>query len=155
MLLNKAFSLKDLGQLHYFLGIEVHHTTQGLLLSQTKYIAELLEKAKMSHANSLPTPMISGLQLFKYKGDPFVDRKLYRRIVGALQYVTITRLEIAFSVNKVIQFMQSLLNIHWNAVKRILRYLQGTIHYELSLSKSKKLDLTSYLDVDWANDLDD
>lgn len=62
-LLNKAFTLKDLGSLSYFLGIEVHHTNSGPVLSQTKYISELLEKSKMADAKPLPTPMISGLHL--------------------------------------------------------------------------------------------
>ena len=75
-------------------------------------------------------------------------------MVGALQYVTITRPEISFSVNKLSQFMQSPLNSHWNAVKRILQYLKGTLNYGLLLHRAAKLDIIGYSDANWANDAD-
>ena len=80
--------------------------------------------------------------------------KLYKSIVGALQYVTITRLEIAYSVNKVCQYMQAPLESHWKVVKRILRYLKGTLHHGLHLRKSLTLDLVTFCDANWASDFD-
>lgn len=74
---------------------------------------------------------------------------------GSLQYVTITRSETAFSVNKVKQYMKKPLNTYWNVVKRILRYLKRTTHFGLKLSKSPNLNLISYFDSDYGNDLDD
>ena len=80
---------------------------------------------------------------------------MYRSIVGALQYVTITRLEISYCVNRMCQFMQNPLESHWKAVKRILRYLSGTLDYGLHLRRSSQLNLVGFCDVDWAMDPDD
>ena len=116
--LRGLFSLKDLGKLSYFLGIEVKKTTDGgLHLSQKKYIQDLLKKTKMDGAKSLPTPMLSGLKLSAGMGDPIDNVFEYRSVVGALQYITITRPEIAFSVSKVCQFMQKPLDTHWKTAK--------------------------------------
>ena len=82
MTLNKDFSLKDLGRLNYFLGVEVNHTKTGLHLSQSKYINELLHKVNMVEAKGLPTPMVNGLHLSAYNGDTVEDGKLYRSGVG-------------------------------------------------------------------------
>lgn len=103
--LQQYFSLRDLGQLDYFLGISVKPTSYGLLLSQEKYIMELLTKADMKDARSLPTPMTASTSLFATTGSVFEDPSLYRSIVGGLQYCTITRPDLSFSVNKVCQFM--------------------------------------------------
>lgn len=100
--LNVVFSLKQLGKLDYFLGIEVTHLPNGsLFLSQTKYAIDLLAKVNMSNANGMPTPMVSSSKLSKVGSDVVSDPTLFRSIVGALQYVTLTRPEISFSVNKV------------------------------------------------------
>ncbi|KAL5564064.1 hypothetical protein UlMin_033811 [Ulmus minor] len=153
--LNSSFSLKDLGQLSYFLGIEVKAVNGGLQLSQRRYIEDLLQKTKMDNARPLPTPMISSLKLTSDEGDPIENTTEYRSIVGALQYITITRPEIVFSVNKVCQFMQSPLDQHWKAVKRILRYLKGTTDEGILMQGSKVLSLTGFCDADWGNDLCD
>lgn len=149
------FSLKDLGTLNYFLGIEVQCLPGGMHLSQQRYITELLRKTKMLDANPQPTPMPSNLRLSRHTGDPVEDATLYRSVVGALQYATITRPEISFSVNKVSQFMHSPLQPHWKAVKRILRYLRGTLHFGLFLHRSPTLNVTGFSDADWATDSDD
>jgi histone deacetylase 1/2 len=157
--LNAEFALKQLGTLDYFLGIEVFHLANGaLLLSQAKYIRDLLSKAKMDTANGMSTPMASTLKLSKIGSVPVEDPTLFRSIVGALQYATLTRPEIAFSVNKVCQFLSNPLEEHWKAVKRILRYLSGTLHYGLLIQAApidKPLSLIGFCDADWASDPDD
>ena len=154
--LNSTFALKDMGPLHYFLRIKVHHTSiRGFLLSQTKYIKDLLHKAKMSKYKPYPTLMTSNLKLSSSDGVPLTDPNLYRSIVGSLQYVTITRLELAFCVTKVCQFMQNPLDTHWKTVKRILKYLSGTSSFSLHLQRCSSLPLTGYLDTDWDFDPDD
>uniref|UniRef100_A0A803NMQ0 Reverse transcriptase Ty1/copia-type domain-containing protein n=1 Tax=Cannabis sativa TaxID=3483 RepID=A0A803NMQ0_CANSA len=97
---NSKFSLKDLGDLHYFLGIEVQQTSSCLHLSQAKYIRDLLFKAQMRDAKPAPTPMTSGLRLLAYVSEPVQYPHLYRSIIGSLQYLVITRPEISFNVNK-------------------------------------------------------
>lgn len=156
--LDTTFALKRLGPLNYFLGIEVKRTaTGGLFMTQQKYIRDLLDKAKMQGCNPLPTPMVSTSRLSKDQGIPFQDPTHYRSIVGALQYLTITRPDISFPVNKVCQFMASPLDTHWGAVKRILRYLHGTISYGLHMKPALNypLQLRGFTDADWATDADD
>ena len=155
IILNRVFSLKDLGNLHFFLGIEVTPTTTGLHLSQKKYIGDLLKRAKMDNAKPLPTPMISGLHLSTTNGSPIEDGKQYRSWVGALQYATITRPQISYSVNQLSQFMHCPLDQHWKAIKRVLRYLKRTINYGLNFTRSKTLNLTRFSDADWVTDVDD
>ncbi|KAK8560971.1 hypothetical protein V6N13_026406 [Hibiscus sabdariffa] len=153
--LNKEFSLKDLGELNYFLGIEVSYDDDGLVLSQKKYIRELLLRSGLEAAKGLPTPMISNLQLSNNIGSPIDNVTAYRSIVGALQYIVVTRPEIAFAVNRVCQFMQRPLDTHFQAVKRILRYLQGTIDFGLRFSPTTRLDITVFANANWGSDVDD
>lgn len=157
--LNSDFSLKHLGNLDYFLGIEVKPSAQGsMFLTQTKYVRDLLQRTNMAGSSSVTTPMQSSCKLTKLGSPALADPYMYRSVVGALQYATITRPDIAYAVNKVCQFMSHPLESHWVAVKRILRYLQGTIQYGLHLSpytSSSPPSLQVFCDADWASDPDD
>ena len=98
--LNSEFSLKDLGSLDYFLGIEVRPQPNGaIILTQSKYIRDLLGKTNMDEANPISSPMVGGCKLTRSGYEPFPDPTLYRFIVGALEYATITHLQISFSIN--------------------------------------------------------
>ncbi|KAL5567292.1 hypothetical protein UlMin_030456 [Ulmus minor] len=119
--LNKSFALKDLGDLHYFLGIEVYRDEIGMYLTQSKYIEDLLKKINLEHLKPCPTPMAVGKPISKLDGEPMSNPFVYRSAVGALQYLTNTRPDIAFAVNKLSQFMQKPSKVHWNAIKRVLR----------------------------------
>ena len=154
--LNVKFSLKDMGEVDYFLGIQVKKTATGFHLSQTKYVQDLLCKTKMQYARATSAPLSSGVTLSTYGSDPVDDPSLYRSVVGALQYATITRPELAYSVNRVCQFMQNPLEMHWKTVKRILRYLVGTAEYGLHMRTCPESDLrlVGYSDADWAGDGD-
>ena len=99
--------------------------------------------------------MTSGLKISSQDGVPIENAQLYRSIVGSLQYVTITRPELAYSVNKVCQFMQRPTDEHWKAVKRILRYLRATMDYDIHLKKTAELSLIGFSDADWGLDPDD
>ncbi|KAL3642739.1 hypothetical protein CASFOL_013554 [Castilleja foliolosa] len=153
--IGKCFSLKDLGRLNYFLGVEMIPTENGYFLNQQKYIEGLLEKVGMKGAKGLSSPMVTSPPLSKFKGNPVTDATLYRSMVGALQYATITRPEISYSVNKVSQFMQNPLDNHWKSVKRILRYLAGTLDHGLFFAKPDTLNVSAFADADWAADPDD
>lgn len=120
-----------------------------------EYILELLKKANMDHAKSLPTPMTSNLKLSKELGETITNEKQYRSIVGALQYITITRPDLSYSVNKICQFMDRPHSNHWKAVKRILHYLKGTMDHGLHFNDAKRLNIQAYCDADWASDPDD
>jgi hypothetical protein len=155
--LDSEFAIKDLGPLHYFLGIEVQTTPTGLILSQHKYIADLLQKTHMAHCRPVATPMSSSEKISKDGGTPLsaAETTIYRSTVGALQYLMMTRPDIAFAVNKVCQFMQHPTDHHWTAVKRILRYLQYTIDDGLQIRRSTSTLLSAYSDSDWAGCTDD
>ncbi|XP_016191654.1 uncharacterized protein LOC107632496 [Arachis ipaensis] len=154
--LNAKFALKDMGNLHYFLGIQVAKTSDGgLLLSQQKYINEVLKKANMEGCSSCHTPLPSTVKLSAHGDSNFDNPQLYRSVIGSLQYLTVTRPEISYSVHKMSQFVQAPLNTHWRMVKRILRYLSGTIRHGLRLEKANSMEVTAYSDSDWAGDPDD
>nr|KYP51541.1 Retrovirus-related Pol polyprotein from transposon TNT 1-94 [Cajanus cajan] len=157
--LHSTFSLKDLGDLDYFLGIEVKTQSDGsLILTQSKYIRDLLNHTDMEASKPFSSLMVSGCKLSKVGTEDFLDVSLYRSIVGALQYATITRPEISFSVNKVYQFMSHPLAHHWSTVKHILRYLKGTTSWGLHLQpapSNSPLSIHAYCDADWASDPDD
>jgi hypothetical protein len=152
--LQQEFPLKDLGLLHFFLGIQVSHTDQGLHLCQAKYISDLLHRTNMQDAKPAKSPSPSGLKLSKYDGDPLPNPTEYRQVVGALQYCTLTRPEISFSVNQLCQHMHAPSTTHWSAVKRVLRYLKASANHGLLYSKGS-LHLTAYCDSDWAGSIDD
>ena len=104
--LNSVFALRDLGKLSYFLGIEVAYHDGSMTLSQSKYVSDLLHRTAMFDTKPAHTPGAVGKNLSKFDGDPLPDVTQYRSVVGALQYLTMTRPDIAFAVNKVCQFMQ-------------------------------------------------
>ena len=110
--LDSIFTLRDLGQLSYFLGIEVSYHEGSMNLSQTKYVSDLLHRTEMFDTKPAKTPGAVGKNLSKFDGDPMNEVTQYRSVVGALQYLTITRPDIAFAVNKACQFMQQPTSVH-------------------------------------------
>ncbi|GFY87730.1 hypothetical protein Acr_05g0013690 [Actinidia rufa] len=128
--LGDRFSLKDMGLLHFFLGVEVVPTQAGLFLSQHKYIRELLSKTNMSGAKDVSTPLSTSQSLKLLDGTTNVDSTEFRRIIGSLQYLSLTRPDISFAVNKLSQFMHKPTTTHFTATKRLLRYLKQTIFHD-------------------------
>ncbi|KAH9794830.1 hypothetical protein KPL71_005024 [Citrus sinensis] len=160
--LSKAFALKDLGLVSYFLGVEVSYTGHGMHLSQTKYIKDLLTKASMQNCKETETPFSTGYKLERIAkgslGAEFENPTLYRSLVGGLQYLVLTRPDIAYSVHKLNQYLSAPTLQHWLACKNVLRYLQATITYGLYIQQEGTLEtigLTRYSDADWASDIDD
>jgi hypothetical protein len=153
--LTHDFAVKDLGNLNFFLGIEVLSNPHGIILSQHRYIIDLLHRTKMSEAKPITTPMASTTSLSAFEGELFPDLTLYRSTVGALQYLALTRPDIAFMVNKLSQFMQKPLLPHWQTVKRLLRYLKNTLHFGLQIYRSSSPTIQAFSDADWAGSRDD
>uniref|UniRef100_A0A803PR46 Reverse transcriptase Ty1/copia-type domain-containing protein n=1 Tax=Cannabis sativa TaxID=3483 RepID=A0A803PR46_CANSA len=142
--LHKVFALKDLGALSFFLGIEVFRDETGMYLSQGKYVTELLKRVDMSNIKPCSTPMVGGKPLSLYEGNELEDHSQYRSVIGALQYLTHTRPDIAFAVNKLSQFLKCPTTTHWTAAKRVLRYLKGTVHHGIHIKFSDKLTVTAW-----------
>jgi Reverse transcriptase (RNA-dependent DNA polymerase) len=99
--LSTQFAIRDLGDIHFFLGIKATSSDKGLFLSQTKYLSDLLKRSNMLNCKPTLSPMTSRTHLSQHGSAPCQDPHLYRSVVGALQYTTLTRPDLAFSVNKV------------------------------------------------------
>jgi histone deacetylase 1/2 len=129
----------------------------GNILSQESYANDLLCRVNMQKCKTIDTPLSVSEKLSLTDGEVLGsdDSTNYRSIVGALQYITLTRPDIAFSVNKVCQFLHAPTTVHWTAVKCILRYLRGTISLGLRLSKSSSTIVSAFFDADWAGCPDD
>ncbi|XP_022546231.1 uncharacterized mitochondrial protein AtMg00810-like [Brassica napus] len=148
--LNAEFAMTDLGKLHYFLGITIKYNNAGLFLQQKTYAMEILQRANLSECNSCTTPADARGKLSDEGSSPMSDPKLYRSLAGALQYLTFTRPDIAFAVQQVCLFVHGPLDSHYNALKRILRYIKGTLDQSLQLTPKTSDTLTACSDADWA-----
>jgi hypothetical protein len=155
--LRHDFALKDLGTLHYFLGIAVEKDKEGIIVNQKKYALEILKRTGMELCKSTSIPLSTFEKYSAYKGTPLDTQAAtkYRSIVGALQYLTLTRPDIAFSVNKVYQYLHAPTTDQLTAVKRILRYVQGTINLGVTIRKDSSLRVNAFSYADWAGCLDD
>lgn len=156
--LNSEFALKDLGDLHFFLGIEVKQNNEGgLYLSQEKYATDLLRRARLQGCKPSSTPLSSSEKLSLTEGELLSqeDSTKYRSLVGALQYLALIRPDLSFSVNKVCQFLHAPTIAHWTAAKRILRYVKSTLSVGLTFSRSSSTLVSAFTDSDWAGCLDD
>jgi hypothetical protein len=129
--LQTKFSIKDLGNLAFFLGIQVTRTEKSLHLCQAKYIKELLNRTRMIGAKPAPSPCPAGSKLSKLDGEPLPDPTEYRQVVGALLYCTLTRPDLAYAVSQLCQHMHAPSTTHWSAVKLVLRYLKHTLDHSL------------------------
>ena len=148
-LLASEFAMKDLSPLSYFLGIVVSRHPGGIFLSQSTYASEIIERAGMTSCKSSATPVDTKQKLSTSSGTPYEDPSLYRSLAGALQYLTFTRPNISYAVQQVCLHMHAPSTEHMLALKRIPRYVQGTIHFGLHLSPSPITKLIFYTDADW------
>ncbi|RVW45480.1 Retrovirus-related Pol polyprotein from transposon TNT 1-94 [Vitis vinifera] len=153
--LSEEFEVKDLGNLKYFLGMEVARSRKGIVVSQRKYILDLLKETGMLGCKPIDTPMDSQKKLGIEKESTPVDRGRYQQLVGRLIYLSHTRPDIGFAVSAVSQFMHSPTEEHMEAVYRILRYLKMTSGKGLFFRKTENRDTEVYSDADWARNIID
>ncbi|GKC07810.1 ribonuclease H-like domain-containing protein [Tanacetum coccineum] len=125
-LLYIEFAMTDLGSLNYFLGVSAQRSKSGLFLSQFKFAEEILEHAHMQHCNPCKTHVDTESKLSS-DGDPVSDPTLYRSLAGSLQYLTFIRPDISYVVQQICLYMHDPRGPHFTALKRILRYIRGTI----------------------------
>ena len=151
-----SFSMTDLGLLSYYLGIQVDQQEGRTTLCQSSYTLKILEQAGMSGCNSCHVPMENRLRLTKNDKSAHVDKTKYRSIIGSLRYLVNTRPDIAYVVGIVSRYMEEPRGGHWTAVKQILRYLAGTVHFGVVYKKLVSTSsLVGYSDSDLAGDIDD
>jgi hypothetical protein len=152
--LNTVFDLKDLGTLHYFLGLQVSRTPNSLYIKQTKYAHDFLKKHNMLDCKPASSPSCPNTRLSLHDGDPLTDPHGNRSMVGALHYLTFTRPDISFAVHQVCQYMSAPTTTHLAVAKRVLHYIIGTLHHGIEFTPGP-LSLSAYTDADWAGDPDD
>ncbi|KAJ9556748.1 hypothetical protein OSB04_011362 [Centaurea solstitialis] len=153
--LSANFEMKDLGTLHYFLGLEVLSDSAGTYLCQAKYTSDLISRAGITNNKVASTPLEPHLHLTPNVGPPLKDPTLYRQLVGSLVYLTVTQPDIVYAVHTVSQFMSAPCSDHYAAVLRILRYLKGTMFHGLYFSSTSSLTLRGFSDADWDSDMTD
>ena len=157
--LNQKFQMKDLGLLHHFLGVtaDQDRSTGRIWLGQPSYAEKLLHKFGMEDSKPVRTPVDPGVKLVQcVNEDDVQNQKTYQAVVGSLLYLsTKTRPDIAYAVGSVARFCAKPTKEHWTAVKRILRYLRGTVNLGLLYSGNAPPECICYSDADWAGDVGD
>jgi hypothetical protein len=150
--LRAEFAIKDIGDVRFFLGVQVTRNTSGFFLNQSQYAEDVLERADMLNCKPASTPADTKPKLSLHDDHPLSDKgaSFYRSIAGALQYLTLTCPDVAYVVNQACLYMHAPHDSHWNLIKRILRYLRDTLHQGITISPSSTMQLTAYSDADWA-----
>lgn len=150
--LQKAFKFRDLGPLKYFLGLEIVCSTKGISVCQQKYTLGLLEESGLMACKPSPIPMDPSIKLTQDSQEPLLDDACaYRRLVGKMMYLTITRPDITFAVIKLCQYTLAPKPSHLLAAYKVLHYLKGTIGLGLFYSSDSDLVLKGYTDADWGS----
>jgi Reverse transcriptase (RNA-dependent DNA polymerase) len=152
--LDKKFEVKDLGQFRYFIGIEVTRGIKRIVLSQRKYVLDLLTETSMLGCRPVTSPIDAKCKLSTETGEP-VDRERYQRLVGRLIYLSHILPDISFAVSIVSRYMHDLRKGHMDAVYQILRYLKNAPGKGLIFKKNEYLNVEGYCDSDWASCADD
>jgi hypothetical protein len=152
--MKSKFQMSDLGLLHYYLGLEVTQSEAGITVCQSAYAAKILESAGLVGCNTSHTPMEQRLKLSKQSSAPAADPTRYRSIVGSLRYLVNSRPDLAYAVGYVSRFMEKPTTERLAAVKRVLRYVAGTLHFGCHYQRGKDVGLVGYSDSDMAGDID-
>ncbi|XP_042503897.1 uncharacterized mitochondrial protein AtMg00810-like [Macadamia integrifolia] len=152
--LSEEFEIKDLGQLRYFLGIEVARSSRGIYLSQRKYVLNLLSETSILGCKPANTPIEANGHLSSKEGDP-VDKGRYQRLVRWLIYLSHTHPDISFAISLVSQYMHDPHLTHMEAVLRILRYLKSSPGRGIFFSPLNHLRVEAFIDADWVGSPND
>jgi hypothetical protein len=148
-LMANEFEMSMIGELSYFLGLQIKQMKNGTFISQGKYIKDMIKKFRLQDAKQMSTPICTNDQLGIDNSGNMVDQKQYRSMIGSLLYVTASRPDVMFSVCKCARYQASPRESHLKATKRILRYLKGTHDVGLWYSKGSNFELIGYSDSDY------
>ncbi|KAH9802698.1 hypothetical protein KPL71_001497 [Citrus sinensis] len=148
--MSQEFEMSMMGELKYFLGLQIKQNEEGIFINQAKYVKDLLKRFGYENGTAKSTPMSTTIKLDKDEKGKEVDIKTYRGMIGSLLYLTASRPDIMFSVCLCARFQSCPKESHMLAVKRIFRYLIGTINLGLWYPRGTHIDLTCYSDADFA-----
>ena len=149
------FEMTDLGLMSFFLGMEVKQDHGGVFICQKKYAREILKEFSMEDCKSTATPMNQRKKFNKDDGADKVEEHQFRSLIGCLMYLTATRPDIMFAVSMLSRFMHCASEVHLQAVKRIVRYVKGTVDYGVKYTHSQNFQFHGYSDSDWGGSIDD
>jgi hypothetical protein len=153
--LSAEFEMKDLGLMHYFLGLEIWQKPDATLVSQGNYTVDILRRFGMMDSKSMSTLMTTNLKKLCSDDSDLVDPTMYRQLIGSLMYLVNTRPDICFVVSTLSQCMCEPRQTHWVAAKHVFRYLRGTVGYGLRYTADSDMQLVGYTDLDWASSIED
>nr|GEZ30432.1 uncharacterized mitochondrial protein AtMg00810-like [Tanacetum cinerariifolium] len=149
-LMVKRFKISMIGEMKFFLGLQVNQFSNGIFINQSKYILDILKRFGIENCDTVPTPMVEQAKFKLYLVGKPVDHTDYRSMIGSLIYVTSNRPDIMFATYMCARYQANPNEYHVSAVKRIFRYLKGTINLGLWYPKDSGFDLTAYSDADHA-----
>ncbi|KAK6121853.1 hypothetical protein DH2020_044407 [Rehmannia glutinosa] len=154
-LMQGEFEMSMMGELNFFLGLQIKQCQEGIYISQSKYTKELLKKFGIEEGRTVSTPMATNVKIDKDEKGKSVDESKYRGMIGSLLYLTASRPDILHAVCLCARFQSNPKESHMSAVKRIFRYLKGTIQYGLFYPKNENFSLKGYSGSNYAGNIDD
>ncbi|CAH9054102.1 unnamed protein product [Cuscuta epithymum] len=152
--LHTTFKIKDLGQLKFFLGLEVARSTHGINLCQRKYTLDILQEMGYLDCKPAKSPIVAGTRLVQTTDNVLNDVGAYRRLVGRLLYLSATRPDIAFAVQQLSQFVDKPSSLHLMAAQRVLRFLKGAPGKGLHFPAKSNYNTQAFADSDWGGCLE-
>jgi len=153
--MKQEFEMSMIGELNYFLGLQVKQTAEGIFISQSKYARDLVKRFGLDGKSHARTPMSTSVKISSDLVGKSIDPSLYRSMIGSIMYLTASRPDIAFSVGVCARFQANPKESHLTAVKRIIRYVNDTLSYGIWYSRETNLVVVGYSDADWAGNDDD
>ncbi|KAL2247815.1 UNVERIFIED_CONTAM: Retrovirus-related Pol polyprotein from transposon RE2 [Sesamum indicum] len=148
---NELFTIKDLGEAKYFLGLELARSKQGIVVTQNKYALDIIKDIGLEKGKTVSTPFPANFKFVTESEGALQDPSRYRRLVGRLLHRGSTRPEISYATHQLSQHIQHPCKQHWNAAMYLIRYLRGTHSSGLFFPVNNDFKLRAYSDVDWAS----
>nr|GEX76824.1 retrovirus-related Pol polyprotein from transposon TNT 1-94 [Tanacetum cinerariifolium] len=151
-IMHDEFKMSMMGELNFFLGLQIKQLEDGIFFNQSKYIKEILKKFRLENSKPMKTPISTETKLTKDVESKSVDNNKYRGMIGSLLYLTTSRTDIMFSVFLYARFQENPKTSHLEAVKHIFRYVKGTMHLGLWYPKGSDIETIVYVNIDHAGD---
>ena len=148
--MHSEFEKSMMGELNFVLGLQIKKLKEGTFINQAKYIRDLLKRFNMEEAKTIRTLMSSSIKLDKNEKGKSIDSTIYRGMISFLLYLTVSRLDIMYSVCLCARFQSCPKESHLSVIKRILKYLKGTMNIGLWYPKSDNFELIGFSDVNFA-----